>query len=111
EPWLGRFYYRVMEGERTWLTPVLGPVERACYRISGVDPRVEQSWKQYAWALLAFNLAGFVLLFAILLLQGALPLNPQQLPGMEWSLAFNTTMSFITNTNWQAYSGEASLSY
>ncbi|WP_163018728.1 potassium-transporting ATPase subunit KdpA, partial [Pseudomonas viridiflava] len=83
----------------------------ACYRISGVDPRVEQSWKQYAWALLASNLTGFVLLFAILLLQGALPLNPQQLPGMEWSLAFNTPMSFITNTNWQAYSGEASLSY
>ena len=110
-PWLGRFYYRVMEGQRTWLTSVLGPVERGCYRISGIDPRVEQSWKQYALALLAFNLAGFVLLFAILMLQGELPLNPQRLPGMEWSLAFNTTMSFITNTNWQAYSGEASLSY
>ncbi|WP_161806230.1 potassium-transporting ATPase subunit KdpA, partial [Pseudomonas syringae] len=90
---------------------VLGPVERACYRISGVDPKTEQSWKQYAWALLAFNLAGFVVLFAILMLQGMLPLNPQQLPGMEWSLAFNTTMSFVANTNWQAYSGEASLSY
>ncbi|MCF5274194.1 potassium-transporting ATPase subunit KdpA, partial [Pseudomonas syringae] len=110
-PWLGRFYYRVMEGERTWLSPVLGPVERACYRISGVDPKTEQSWQQYAWALLAFNLAGFVVLFAILMLQGMLPLNPQQLPGMEWSLAFNTTMSFVANTNWQAYSGEASLSY
>lgn len=110
-PWLGRFYYRVMEGERTWLSPALGPVERICYRISGIDPQVEQSWKQYAWALLAFNLAGFVLLFLILLFQGVLPLNPQQLPGMEWSLAFNTTMSFVANTNWQAYSGEASLSY
>lgn len=110
-PWLGRFYYRVMEGERTWLSPVLGPVERICYRISSVDPQVEQSWKHYALALLAFNLAGFVLLFLILLFQDALPLNPQQLPGMEWSLAFNTTMSFVGNTNWQAYSGEASLSY
>jgi K+-transporting ATPase ATPase A chain len=110
-PWLGRFYYRAMEGERTWLSPVLGPVERICYRISGVDPQVEQSWKHYALALLAFNLAGFVLLFLILLFQDALPLNPQQFPGMEWSLAFNTTMSFIGNTNWQAYSGEASLSY
>ncbi|KPB77791.1 potassium-transporting ATPase subunit KdpA [Pseudomonas cannabina] len=110
-PWLGRFFYRVMEGERTWLSPVLGPVERACYRISGIDPKTEQSWKQYAWALLAFNLAGFVVLFAMLMLQGVLPLNPQQLPGMEWSLAFNTAMSFVTNTNWQAYSGEASLSY
>lgn len=110
-PWLGRFYYRVMEGERTFLTPVLGPVERICYRLSGVDPQTEQSWKTYALALLAFNLAGFILLFAILLFQGALPLNPQQLPGMEWSLAFNTAMSFVTNTNWQSYSGEASLSY
>ncbi|MDY7564403.1 potassium-transporting ATPase subunit KdpA [Pseudomonas sp. RTC3] len=110
-PWLGRYYYRVMEGERTFLTPVLGPVERVCYRLSGVDPQTEQSWKNYTLALLAFNLAGFVLLFAILLFQGALPLNPQQLPGMEWSLAFNTAMSFVTNTNWQNYSGEASLSY
>ena len=110
-PWLGRFYYRVMEGERTFLSPVLGPVERICYRLSGVDPQTEQSWKTYALALLAFNLAGFLLLFAILLFQGALPLNPQQLPGMEWSLAFNTAMSFVTNTNWQNYSGEASLSY
>jgi K+-transporting ATPase ATPase A chain len=110
-PWLGRFYYRVMEGERTFLSPVLGPVERICYRLSGVDPQTEQSWKTYALALLAFNLAGFLLLFAILLFQGALPLNPQQLPGMEWSLAFNTAMSFVTNTNWQSYSGEASLSY
>jgi K+-transporting ATPase ATPase A chain len=110
-PWLGRFYYRIMEGERTFLTPVLGPVERICYRLSGVDPQTEQSWKTYALALLAFNLAGFILLFAILLFQGALPLNPQQLPGMEWSLAFNTAMSFVTNTNWQSYSGEASLSY
>ena len=110
-PWLGRFYYRVMEGERTFLSPVLGPVERICYRLSGVDPQTEQSWKTYAMALLAFNLAGFILLFAILLFQGALPLNPQQLPGMEWSLAFNTAMSFVTNTNWQSYSGEASLSY
>jgi K+-transporting ATPase ATPase A chain len=110
-PWLGRFYYRVMEGERTFLTPVLGPVERICYRLSGVDPQTEQSWKTYMLALLAFNLAGFLLLFAILLFQGSLPLNPQQMPGMEWSLAFNTAMSFVTNTNWQSYSGEASLSY
>ncbi|MDB5984267.1 MAG: potassium-transporting ATPase subunit [Pseudomonas sp.] len=110
-PWLGRFYYRIMEGERTFLTPVLGPVERVCYRLSGIDPKTEQSWKTYALAMLAFNLAGFVVLFAILLFQGSLPLNPQNMPGMEWSLAFNTAMSFVTNTNWQSYSGEASLSY
>ena len=110
-PFLGRFYYRVMEGQRTWLSPVLGPVERGCYRLAGVDPGTEQSWQKYTLALLAFNLAGFVLLFAILLLQGYLPLNPEQLPGMEWTQAFNTAVSFMTNTNWQSYSGEASLSY
>lgn len=110
-PWLGRFYYKVMEGQRTWLSPVLAPVEQGCYRLAGVRPEQEQNWKQYTLALLAFNLAGFLLLFAVLLLQGYLPLNPQQLPGQEWSLAFNTAVSFVTNTNWQAYSGEASVSY
>ncbi len=110
-PWLGRFFFRVMEGQRTWLSPVLGPLERGCYRLSGVDEHSEQSWQRYLLALLAFNLVGFVLLFAVLLLQGVLPLNPQGLPGQEWTLAFNTAVSFVTNTNWQAYSGEASLSY
>ena len=110
-PWLGRFYYKVMEGQRTWMTPVLGPVENVCYRIAGVDPNSEQSWVKYMLALLAFNLAGFVILFAILLFQQYLPLNPQHLPGQEWTLAFNTAVSFVTNTNWQSYSGEASLSY
>ena len=110
-PWLGRFFYRVMEGERTWLSPALQPVERFSYRAAGVDAKQEQDWKTYALSLLAFNLAGLLLLFAILLLQGMLPLNPQHLPGLEWTLAFNTAVSFVTNTNWQAYSGEASLSY
>ncbi|MFI7856991.1 potassium-transporting ATPase subunit KdpA [Pseudomonas promysalinigenes] len=110
-PWLGRFYYNVMEGQRTWLTPVMGPLEKGCYRLAGVKAEQAQNWKQYTLALLAFNLAGFVLLFSVLMLQGSLPLNPQHLPGLEWSLAFNTAVSFVTNTNWQAYSGEASVSY
>ncbi|PSS59093.1 potassium-transporting ATPase subunit KdpA [Pseudomonas sp. BBP2017] len=110
-PWLGRFYYKVMEGQRTWLSPVLAPVERGCYRLAGVDAEAEHNWKQYTLALLAFNLAGFLLVFTVLLVQGYLPLNPQHLPGQEWSLAFNTAVSFVTNTNWQAYSGEASVSY
>lgn len=110
-PWLGRFYYKVMEDQRTWLSPVLGPVEKICYRIAGVDPATEQSWQKYTLALLVFNLMGFVLLFAILLFQQYLPLNPQQLPGQEWTQAFNTAVSFVTNTNWQSYSGEATLSY
>lgn len=110
-PFLGRFYYKVMEGQRTFLSPVFLPVERAIYRACGIHPEDEQDWKTYTLALLAFNLVGLVLLFAILMLQGLLPLNPQHLPGLEWTLAFNTAVSFVTNTNWQAYSGEASLSY
>ena len=109
-PWLGRFYYRAMEGQRTWLSPVLGPVERGCYRLAGIDTGLEHTWRQYTLALLAFNLAGLALLFGVLSLQRYLPFNPQQLPGQSWSLALNTAVSFVTNTNWQAYSGETSLS-
>ncbi|KNC18090.1 potassium-transporting ATPase subunit KdpA [Pseudomonas sp. RIT-PI-a] len=110
-PWLGRFYYKVMEGQRTWLSVPLQPVEKLCYRVCGIDAQQQQSWQQYALALLVFNLVGFGLLFAMLMLQGYLPLNPQHLPGQEWTLAFNTAVSFMANTNWQAYSGETSLSY
>ena len=110
-PFLGRYLYRVMEGQRTLLSPVLQPVERLCYRLAGVDERAEQNWQTYALALLAFTVVSLLVLFSILLMQGSLPLNPQHLPGMEWTLAFNTAVSFVTNTNWQAYSGEASLSY
>ncbi len=110
-PLLGRYLYRVMEGQKTLLSPVLQPVERLCYRLAGVDERAEQSWQTYALALLAFTALSLLVLFSILMLQGSLPLNPEHLPGMEWTLAFNTAVSFVTNTNWQAYSGEASLSY
>ena len=108
---IGRYLYRVMEGEKTWLSPVLQPVERLCYRIAGVDSKREQERKNYSLALLAFTLVSLLTLFTILMLQGSLPLNPQQLPGLEWTLAFNTAVSFATNTNWQAYSGEAQMSY
>lgn len=110
-PFLGRYFYRVMEGQRTWLSPLLQPLERLCYRVAGVDPQQEQSWRGYALALLAFTLVCLLALMSILLLQGALPLNPQQLAGLSLPLAFNTAVSFVTNTNWQAYSGEAQLSY
>ncbi|MCR1828637.1 potassium-transporting ATPase subunit KdpA [Pseudomonas oleovorans] len=110
-PFLGRYFYRVMEGQRTWLSPVLQPLERLCYRVAGVDPEQEQSWRGYALALLVFTLVCLLALMSILLLQGALPLNPQQVAGMSLPLAFNTAVSFVTNTNWQAYSGEAQLSY
>ncbi|MBP8203312.1 MAG: potassium-transporting ATPase subunit KdpA [Pseudomonas sp.] len=110
-PFIGRYLYRVMEGEKTWLSPVLQPVERFCYRLAGVDSATEHDWKAYALALLVFTFISLLTLFSILMMQGSLPLNPQQLPGLEWTLAFNTAVSFVTNTNWQAYSGEASLSY
>ncbi len=110
-PFIGRYLYRVMEGEKTWLSPVLQPVERFCYRLAGVDSTTEHDWKAYALALLVFTFISLLTLFSILMMQGSLPLNPQQLPGLEWTLAFNTAVSFVTNTNWQAYSGEASLSY
>lgn len=109
-PFLGRYFYRALEGERTWLTFVGGPLERLTLKVVGTDGR-GQDWRTYAIALVLFNLLGIILLFAILLLQGELPLNPQRLPGLEWTLALNTAISFVTNTNWQAYSGEASLSY
>lgn len=105
-PLLGNYLYRVFEGQCRWLAPV----ERATLLCCGTDGR-EQDCKSYTLSLLAFNGAGFGLLFLILMAQGLLPLNPQQLPGLNWQLAFNTAVSFMTNTNWQAYSGEASLSY
>ncbi|MCU1716953.1 potassium-transporting ATPase subunit KdpA [Pseudomonas sp. 5P_3.1_Bac2] len=109
-PFLGRYLYRAMEGEKTWLSPLLRPLEEGCYRLAGIN-RAEQDWKSYSLALLAFSLASVLLLVVILMAQGMLPLNPQKLPGLDWSLALNTAVSFVSNTNWQAYSGEASLSY
>ncbi|MET1079876.1 MAG: potassium-transporting ATPase subunit KdpA [Pseudomonas sp.] len=110
-PVLGRYFYKAMEGQRTWLSPLLEPVERLCYRAAGVQAEAEQDWKHYALALLTFTAVSLAAVFALLLGQGALPLNPQGMPGLEWTLALNTAISFVTNTNWQAYSGEASLSY
>ncbi|KUM43201.1 potassium-transporting ATPase subunit KdpA [Pseudomonas sp. EpS/L25] len=109
-PFLGRYFYRALEGERTWLTFVGRPLERLTLKLVGTDGR-GQDWRTYAIALVLFNGLGIGLLFAILVLQSSLPLNPQHLPGLEWTLALNTAISFVTNTNWQAYSGEASLSY
>lgn len=108
---LGRFMARVFEGERTFLSPVLGPLERGFYRAAGVDETAEQSWIAYAVAMLVFNAAGFFLLYAILRLQDVLPLNPQAMSAMSPELAFNTAVSFVSNTNWQNYGGESTLSY
>ena len=108
---LGGYMTRVFSGERTFLSPVLGPVERGFYRLSGVDERTEQSWLTYAVAMLLFNLAGFLLLYALMRFQALLPFNPAGQSAVEESLAFNTAMSFTTNTNWQSYVPETTMSY
>ncbi|MBI2735562.1 MAG: potassium-transporting ATPase subunit KdpA [Rhodospirillales bacterium] len=108
---LGGYMTRVFNGERTFLSPVLGPVERGFYRLGGVDQRTEQNWLTYAVAMLLFNLAGFLLLYALMRLQALLPFNPAGQSAVEESLAFNTSMSFTTNTNWQSYVPETTMSY
>ncbi|MBN9511731.1 MAG: potassium-transporting ATPase subunit KdpA [Alphaproteobacteria bacterium] len=108
---LGGYLTRVVGGERTFLTPVLGPVERGLYRLAGVDPAEEQSWLTYAVAMLVFKIAGFLLLYAILRLQTVLPLNPAGQGPIAPALAFNTAVSFLTNTNWQFYAGETTMSH
>jgi K+-transporting ATPase ATPase A chain len=108
---LGVFMARVYSGEKTWLDPVLGPVERLLYRLAGVDPAVEMGWKTYTGAMLAFNLLGFLAVYLIQRLQHVLPWNPQALGVVSPDLAFNTAVSFATNTNWQSYGGETTLSY
>ena len=108
---LGVYMARVFSGESTFLSPVLKPVERGIYWICGVDERQEQHWVTYTVAMLFFSVVGFVSLYALQRLQGVLPFNPQGQSGLEQSLAFNTSISFITNTNWQAYGGETTMSY
>ena len=107
---IGLYMARIWEGRGTWLDPVLRPVERLFYGVAGIDPAKGQGWLTYTAAFLAFNAVGFVLLYAILRVQGVLPLNPMHFAGMAPHLAFNTAISFVTNTNWQSYSGESTLS-
>jgi potassium-transporting ATPase potassium-binding subunit len=108
---LGWYMTRVFNGERTFLSPVLQPVEAVLYRLAGVDPAREQHWLAYTVAMLFFHLGGFVILYALMRLQAPLPFNPADQPAVPADLAFNTAMSFITNTNWQNYGGESTMSY
>jgi K+-transporting ATPase ATPase A chain len=108
---LGSFMARVYEGERTFLSPVLSPVERFIYRLIGVKPQEEMDWKTYAFAMLLFSLVGLITLYGLQRLQAILPLNPQNLGAVAPDLSFNTSVSFNTNTNWQSYGGETTMSY
>lgn len=110
-PLLGGYLARVLQGEPIVLDRVLGPVERGIYRAIGVNRGSEQDWKRYARSILLFNLAGFVVLYAILRTQTLHPFNPQDLASPPWDLSFNTAASFVANTNWQFYGGETTLSY
>jgi len=107
---LGGFIARVLEGRRHVLTPVLGGLERLCYRAAGVDPSHEMGWKSYALAMLGFNAIGLIVVYALQRLQGMLPLNPQHLGPVSGHSAFNTAISFVSNTNWQGYGGETTMS-
>ncbi|MDZ3838219.1 MAG: potassium-transporting ATPase subunit KdpA [Rhodospirillales bacterium] len=108
---LGGYLAGIAQGRRTLLSPVLLPVERVFYRLAGVDAKAEQHWLTYGLAMLLFNGAGLILLYALQRLQAVLPLNPQALPGVPPDLALNTAVSFVTNTNWQNYAGEATLGH
>lgn len=108
---LGAYIKNVMSGEKTFLSKVLTPCENLIYKIMRVDREEQMTWKKYAVSVMIFSGIGLVFLFLLQLLQGVLPGNPQNLSGVKWDLAFNTSASFITNTNWQAYSGESTLSY
>ncbi|MDR6104148.1 K+-transporting ATPase ATPase A chain [Agrobacterium larrymoorei] len=107
---LGLYMAHVFNGERTWLTPILAPIERGLYAAAGVDLKKEQSWLGYTLSMLAFSIASFLALYGILRLQAFLPFNPQGFGNVEPGLAFNTAVSFVTNTNWQNYAGEATMS-
>jgi K+-transporting ATPase ATPase A chain len=108
---LGWYMTRVFNGERTFMSPILRPVETALYRIGGVDERREQHWLTYTVAMLLFHVGGFLIIYGLMRLQALLPLNPAEQSAVAQDLSFNTAISFLTNTNWQNYGGESTLSY
>lgn len=108
---LGKYISKVMAGEKVFLSKLLVPCEKFIYKILRIKDKDEMDWKKYAISAVIFSAIGFMILFVLQMIQGFLPGNPESIPGMSWDLSFNTAVSFITNTNWQAYSGEAALSY
>ncbi|MGO9704877.1 MAG: potassium-transporting ATPase subunit KdpA, partial [Limisphaerales bacterium] len=109
---MGLYLMQVLDAQgRTWFDPVLRPLERLTHRLMGVRADQEHNWRQYTWAMLLFSLVSCMFTYAILRLQNHLPLNPQGLGALAPHLAFNTAVSFTTNTNWQSYTGESTMSY
>src|SRR5262245_21442974 len=108
---LGGYMTRIYNGERTFLSPLIGPFERLIYRLAGTDQREQQSWLAYVGCMLTFNLLGVLVLYALQRFQASLPLNPAGMTAVPPELSFNTAVSFVTNTNWQNYGGESTMSY
>ena len=109
---LGNYMARVFVMERTWADPVFSPIEKIIYKFSGISPEKEMNWKEYAQALLLFHGAGLTVTYLIQRVQNQFPLNPERFSGISpWDMAFNTAVSFLTNTNWQSYVPEATMSY
>lgn len=102
---------RSLQAKKTFITPVIRPVEKFIYALCSIDENQEMTWKRYAYALLIFNIIGILFLFVLQLIQNFLPLNPAGMPGVRWDTALNTAISFVTNTNWQSYAGETTMSY
>ena len=110
-PLLGSYMFKVFTGSGHVMLPVLGWLERVTYKSAGVNPAEETNWKSYTFGILMFNAIGIGFVFLIQLIQAYLPLNPSHLPNVSWHSSFNTAISFVTNTNWQGYSGETTMSY
>ena len=108
---IGKYMSKVLTGKKTFMTPVIQPLEKLVYRICSIDENQEMTWKRYAYALLIFNIIGITFLFVLQLIQNFLPLNPAQMSSVRWDTAINTAISFATNTNWQSYAGESTMSY
>ena len=108
---IGKYMSKVLTGKKTFMTPVIRPIEKFIYRICSIDENQEMTWKRYAYALIIFNIIGITFLFVLQLIQNFLPLNPAQMTGVRWDTALNTAISFATNTNWQSYAGESTMSY
>jgi K+-transporting ATPase ATPase A chain len=108
---IGKYMSKVLTGKKTFMTPVIRPLEKFIYRICSIDEDQEMTWKRYAYALIIFNIIGITFLFVLQLIQNYLPLNPAQMSGVRWDTALNTAISFTTNTNWQSYAGETTMSY